>query len=182
MKYLSEDWQGVEKVDGETLWLKGIYEKVFSNFDPFEPRFTVSSTVRFVLYPTDSYHLTRMQYQALLASLSSRDEQRFVVSEIGWGPDSFDKGHHYVCYQLAFESYTSLRIGVENAIYGIDGSWGILVSDELHAILTGDASFGAEFRKNYPSIENDRSAFIEYWEKDELGTEWLAKLVSRLNS
>lgn len=164
MKTLRTNWSGVEKIDGETNWLKQTYEKVFLNYDPYEPIVnTRLMTARIVLFPTDSYHLTDSQFGALRASIESRKDQHFFISEIGWGNLSFQKGFHYSCFRPSFEDYIRLPIGVENAIYGADGTWGLLLSDELHAFLTCDEDFFEVFRRNYRQLENDKKEFYQYW-------------------
>lgn len=185
MKTLTENWQGIEKIDGDTSWLKRIYEKVFLNYDPYEPIVNVHSvSARVVLFPTDSYHLTDSQFRALKASIESREEKRFYTSEIGWAADSFQKGYHYLCFRPSFDNYTSLPIGVENALYGADGAWGLLISDELHALLACDENFLEVFRRNYPQLENDKEEFYSYWqslaERHGADVDWLDTFTQNL--
>lgn len=185
MNHLSEHWREIERIQGETNWLKQCYEKIFSNYDPFAPVFaTELLSVRVVLFPTDSYHLTESQFQAISAAIETREDRRFYISEIGWSADSFQKGHHYLCFRPSFGRYTRLGIGVENAIYGADGSWGILLSDELHAFLACDERFWKEFSKHYPDVKTDRAEFLDYWEhykKEDTYDVWLRRFLSLLN-
>lgn len=183
-KALTDGWNGIERVKGDTRWLKDIYQQVFFNYDPYNPLANDRLERYTVLFPIDSYHLTRTQYDALVKAIGSIEDKRFYISEIGWEEKSFEKGVHYFCHEPTFDLYTSLPIGVENAIYGVRGDWGLLISDELHGILVCSRAFFEAFRRYYPRQREDLSAFRRYWlDISGSGTkiDWLDPLCSRLS-
>ena len=163
------------------------FHKVFSSTNPFEPAGRVDIPVRAVLFPTDSYHLDHTQFEALT---SAAQTARFFISEME-SIDPFDphapwKRKHWECTNLTFEEYSSLVIGVDNALYSENGSWGILLSHELHALLVCDEPFWQVFKDQYPNLEQNFEEFIEYWRgiREDVGTEtqWLTPFVSHLTT
>lgn len=144
--------------------LKKIYNKVFDSYDPFAPAVSTMFSVKAVLFPTDSYHLTLEQFGALIHALSIQRENEFYISEIEYSLDPFIKGEHWFCSQLRFEEYTNLPIGVENAVYSTNGNWGIVLSHELHALLVCHKPFWDAFRKKYTNWKNDKIEFLNYWD------------------
>lgn len=184
-QHLTENWSGVERVPGDRSWLEKVLKKTFINYDPYRPVVSENLSVKAVIFPTDSYHLEEAQFNALLAAVETRGDQRFYISEIECKPNPFlDRCDHWVCQRPTFEDYTRLPIGVWNAIYSPDGSWGLLLSDELHALLACDQSFWNEFSEHYPYSERDRAEFLKYWEryqKEDTYTDWLQRFLNLLN-
>lgn len=147
--------------------LRQAFYSVFKSRDPFEPAWQVDLPIKIVLFPTDSYHLTFGQFQALIGALLSCGERKFFISEIEGESDPFDTGYHWVCEEPNFTEYTNLTVGIENSIYSLSCSWGILLSQELHALLVCDYSFWNAFQKQYPNWGQDREEFIKYWSDNE---------------
>lgn len=183
MQHLGEHCCGIERVPGDRLRLEEILKKVFIVYDPYKPEVSENLSVKTVLFPTDSYHLDESQFQALLAAIETTNEQRFYVSEIERKPDPFKRGDHWLCHRPNFQDYTHLPIGVWYAIYSSDGNWGLLLSDELHALLACDESFWSEFSKHYPYAERDKAEFLKYWahyQKEDTRSDWLQELLNLL--
>lgn len=161
------------------------FKTVFGSFDPFEPIVHEGFPIRKVLFPTESYHLDHKQFGALLAATASREEKKFYVSEIESMPSPFVKGSHWFCDDPSFSDYTHLPIGVENAIYSLDGTWGFLLSHELHAFLACDEDFWSNFEVVYPNWRNDEAEFIDYWREaksEGTKTDWLPNFLGLLNA
>lgn len=161
------------------------FHKLFSSTNPFEPAGRVDLPVRVVLFPTDSYHLDQAQFDALI---SAAQGTRFFISEME-SIDPFDpharwKRKHWECTNPTFDEYASLMIGVDNALYSENGSWGVIISHELHALLVCDEQFWRVFGDGYPNCEHDFDEFIEYWRRirEEAGTDtkWLPTFVAHL--
>ena len=183
IKTESESKTGIELVKDERYALAARFHSVFLNFDPYKPKFANQTGTRFLLFPTDSYHLTAAQFGAFSAAIEPRRKHQFFISEIGWGRDSFEKGRHYLCNGPTFDEYTSLKIGVENAIYSTDGAWGFLLSDELHAIVACDDAFLKLFEAQYP-LTKDLTKFLSYWNairQEGTDIDWLEPLCNKLS-
>lgn len=175
---------GIRLIEGSFSSLEQYYLKVFSDFDAFSPNVCDGLQKRIVIFPTDSYHLSETQFCALSRAINEVDDGSFFISELGWREDSFHKGRHYRCHRPSFDMYTALPIGVENAIYGKNGLWGVVISDELHAILACNNSFFEVFRQGYPAFDDDLRQFGEYWKEVEqrgISIDWFDSFCSRLS-
>jgi hypothetical protein len=164
------------------------FNQLFSSTSPFEPAGRIELPVRVVLFPTDSYHLDNGQFKALISAIQRKSERSFFISEVE-SEDPFDpnaqwKRQHWECTNPTFDEYASLIIGVDNALYSENGSWGVLISHELHALLVCDEQFWQVFKVRYSDSENDFAEFIEYWHRirEEAGTDtkWLPTFVAHL--
>lgn len=167
---------------------KAAFQKLFLSTDPFEPAGRTELSVRVVLFPTDNYHLEREQFEALILAARNNHESSFFVSEME-SSDPFDpnarwKRKHWECTDPIFEEYTSLPLGIDNALYSESGSWGVLLSHELHGLLVCNEQFWQVFKNNYSKHGNDFKEFIEYWDRlrTESGTDpkWLDTFVAHL--
>lgn len=168
----------------DTTRLHEAYHRVFRSRDPFTPAGQPEMPVRVILFPTDNYRLTAEQFRALTNTLLDCGEREFFVSEIEVEPDPFDAGDHWICEEPSFSEYTDLLIVIENALYSSSGSWGILLSHELHALLVCRQSFWDAFKKRYPNWKRDQDEFIESWQynEKELGSDvkWLKPFLAHL--
>jgi hypothetical protein len=181
---LSQDWNGIEPIDGDCGWLEESLKKVFPVYDPFRPEVADGLLVRTLLFPTDMYHLDEFQFRALRTAIEATQEQNFYISEIEWQPDTFQRGSHWLCSEPTFEQYIKLPIGVENALYSPDGRWGILLSHELHGFMACDRAFFDAFTQNYPQVKDDIEQFREYWrdrEQQGMTVDWLDQLYRTLS-
>lgn len=164
------------------------FQKLFSSTDPFDPAGRTEFSVRAVLFPTDSYHLDSEQFEALIRAARNGHESNFFISEME-SSDPFDlnarwKRKHWLCTDPTFEEYSSLMIGVDNALYSTSGSWGVLLSHELHGLLVCQEPFWRGFANNYPNWKDDLGEFVSYWDRirGEAGTEtkWLDPFITNL--
>ncbi len=145
----------------DTTLLREAYQRVFRLRDPFTPAGQPEMPVKVVLFPTDNYHLTAEQFRALTGALLDCGEREFFISEIEVEPDPFDTGDHWVCEEPSFSEYTNLLIVIENALYSSSGSWGILLSHELHALLARHPSFQDAPKKRYQNWKKDQNELLE---------------------
>lgn len=164
-----------------------LYANVFGSFDPFEPKPDPSLRIRVVLFPTDGYYLTEKQFGAIASSSSAAQANPlFYISEVEWEHNTFLRGKHYRCIQPSFAEYSNISVGVENAVYSSDGSWGVLISHELHGLMVCDESFWNSFKSYYPDWAEDEVAFTDYWslqrESELADTEWLKGFLGLLKT
>ncbi len=167
---------------------KMAFEELFSSTNPFEPAGRTDLPVRVVLFPTDSYHLQSDQFEALIRAARNCNELSLFVSELE-SANPFDltsrwKREHWEATNPTFEEYSSLPLGIENALYSENGTWGVLLSHELHGLLVCTEQFWQVFRDRYSKYHNDFQEFINYWERirDEAQTDtnWLDLFVTHL--
>jgi hypothetical protein len=168
-----------------------LLKKVFSSLNAFDSPFTVTCPSRVLIFPTRGYLLTDRQFNALATAAKSRGATSglCVITEALDLSDLPDKSP---THQIDFSSYMSYQklgnegcILQENAIISERGDWGVLISQEFHAVLGGSKEFVEVFKGSYPEIESDRQRFITamHNEATRIGSDisWLPKLVSHLS-
>lgn len=169
--------------------LKESFYRVFKSHNPSEPAGREELPIKAVLFMTDSYHLEQHQFYALANTLRARGESEFFITETEGAGDPFDptnpKRGSWICVNPTFAEYAGVPTGIENAVYSKSGSWGILLSHELHGLLVCGHQFWSTFQKWYPLWEHDVKEFVEFWRanEEEHGSEheWLRPLLSHLN-
>jgi hypothetical protein len=171
------------KDDTEKSNIQNSFFNVFKSYCPFEPVGQLYFPVRVVIFPTDSYHLTFEQFNAMVKAAARFNEKEFIISEVEI-PAPFKKGSHWLCTEPSFGDYTKLDTMIENAIYSINGKWGILLSHELHGLLVCDIPFWNIFCKEYPNCKQDMNEFLDYWksvETEGAKTDWIPLFLKHLS-
>ncbi len=153
---------------------------VFRSTDPFSDAAIESLPVRAVLYPTYGYHLDERQFKALLHAVEENGQDEFFISQVEIKEtDRFPDDWNWRCIRPSYTEYLDLPLVVENAIYSANGSWGILVSHEDHALLVCDHNFWYAFVNCYSDWEEDFIQFVEYW-KQIAAKEWYDEFIDAL--
>ncbi|MBJ6362338.1 hypothetical protein ACFOQM_13655 [Paenibacillus sp. GCM10012307] len=155
--------------------LESNFLKVFKNKDPFDDDvYADNIQAKLLLFPTEGYYLQKEQFKALIQSITHIGEEQFYISEIEGdcfstllSNDSYESGHWVGKNSSSYEEYTNLPIVLESAIYSTNGSWGILISHEGHAILGGSKEFVEKIQIVYSYDESCKQRFIEQWERNQ---------------
>lgn len=172
--------------------LKEIFSKIFSKNDPFDKMFVPSISSKIILYPTKGYHLSEKQFLALIRTMETFGEKSFYLSEIEG--NTFVKNDTGVIYpyehlelniETPYIEYEGKTIILENALYSSEGTWGIIISHEEHAVLGGHKDFMETFEKLYPEHMDDQKKFVEaikYWGKlSKADLSWLPAFIAYIN-
>jgi len=141
------------------------WEGVFRSNDPFAWPFQPEFAVGRIFYPTDGYHLTDRQFLAVSSALNRTGETGFFVSVVESEELSFleRKWGHWACDSPSYEEYMQLPLTLENAIYSIEGRWGVLISHEMHALVAGATDFMASLNERYQRWSDDLRLLREAW-------------------
>ncbi|NMH68003.1 hypothetical protein HF072_04340 [Bacillus sp. RO3] len=160
----------IQKADNMSR-LKEVFQSIFQKSDPFGNPFQESLTEKVLIFPTNGYDLHENQFQALMNTIEQVGQGTFCVSESEG--DSFNLSHdfhsdlapqHWAAGStMTYEDYQSIPLVVENALYSLQGQWGLQVSHEDHAVLAGDLLFIDTFKKAYPEWEEDQEKFLQFW-------------------
>lgn len=160
------------------------FHRVFEHKDPFSSEGVTSLPIRVVLFPTDGYHLTETQFNAMKSAAKAIDETYFYVCETE--VEYLEKANTWLCDSPTYAEYSSVFVGIENAVFSADSHWGLIISHELHALLVCNDVFWENFRRAYPTLNKDYLEFVEYWEENEaaLGSniDWLKPFLQQLTS
>ncbi len=166
--------------------LQKVFNLIFKSKDPFNEIFTENIYDNLLLRPTDGYQLTEEQFKALQKAIQETQNQDVFISITEYR-DMFssDSEHWKIDSNLDYDGYTNLGIFLENAIYSSDGTWGILISHENHAVIGGNPLFIDTFKKYYPSWQNDILVFENLWVENqkEYGSDisWIKEFKNHLN-
>lgn len=170
--------------------LKKAFSNIFTSANPFEAAATSELSARVVLYPTNLYYLDEEQFRALMAAITILDEAKFYISFTELKDAPFTAGGpkgeiaNWECEKLTYEEYLSIDLFMENAIYSASGTWGILLSHELHALFVSSDGFWNNFSKNYRNWKRDIQDFVKLWERWKVNRgvdiSWLPTLLNHL--
>lgn len=168
-----------------------IYRVFHNSLDPFDiDIFAPHIEHRILLCRTESFQLTRRQYDALLQTLREMPgEDRFFLYAT-YRPSFCDNqpNAEFCCdwecsSDFSYEEYCSLKDGLGYCLYSKNGNWGIIPSDEHSAALGGTTEFIEAYKNHYPAWRHGIDNFIEYWqicEKDfKTDISWTSKYLEQ---
>lgn len=160
------------------------YPSTLAFRQPFVERVATAS----VLYPLDGYYLTPDQFAALGAAAVKFGNGKCYVSTYEDTPDflsQLDVRGDARHYELDFaddgydEYCKTIPWPLEHALYSCTGSWGLIVSHEMHAILGGSRAWIDEFRARYRRWKRDVAELKYFWRGNPNG-HWVDQLCKRI--
>ncbi len=161
----------------EPQFLGETYGRIFISDDPFGWPFAERIKSGMLFYPTAGYHLSKSQYNAVVAAAKANGDEGFIVSVVEGEGEIIGRGESWWCKYPNYEDYLGLPLVLENAIYSKRGSWGIMISHEDHAIIGGSAGFVEMLRAGYPEWREDVQKLTEVWKDNPCGA-WTATVAS----
>jgi hypothetical protein len=168
--------------------------RVFKNLDAYEVAFTPEIECRFVLFPVDHYRLTKDQFVALgrAAVEAVHDNSAYLFDVEQWTKFGWDRKRREY-WLLSLDDYEAYEnppddaniVIIQNAIVSTSGRWGMVISDENHAIVGGSKEFVSRFLDALQVNKNEmRNLWLRHWHRNqkELGyeTSWLSRQVDEL--
>lgn len=158
------------------------WERVFVSRDPFGRPFQKRLARGRLFYPTEFYHLTPRQFDALTSTMNALGEGGFYLSVVESDEAPlFDRrwGHWWFDTELSYDDYAAIPLTLENALYSEQGNWGVLISHEMHALVGGSDPFVSTLDTHYPAWERDLSALREAWAGNPNGA-WIESVVAHV--
>lgn len=165
-----------EKIDAVKAWAQ-----VFRSTDPFGWPFSDAVESGRVIYPTDGCHRSAEQFSALASAAGEVDEACCYVAVLE-GRDRLVGAEAEKIFLIdlsSYESYSSLHLTLENAIYSVNGRWGVLVSHEMHGVLGSDTSFVSRFNRLDGAAGEQWDEFAAEW-SSEKHRDWLGDIASHI--
>lgn len=161
--------------------LREYINKTFKTVDPFGQSgkiYQESLTDKLILCPIYGYQLDESQYDALIKTCRRMGIDKICFSEVE-GYDSINLteselvgkylNHYYEIDLVAqaqnsfYNEYLKMELILENAIYTENGSFGVLISHEEHAVLGATKEFVDMFKLLYPQWSECRRNFEDMW-------------------
>lgn len=169
---------------------KAAFQSVFRCPDPFNEPFQPRLTERLILYPI-SYEFEEHEYAAVAAAAGSLGESTafITLTEISEGQEVLFEDLEHWQIDLGYYPYEALLKQewspiMENAIYSTQGSWGLVISHEQHAVVGGPPRFIEALKANLPGGESQVHEFLDTWKdnRDRLGyqIDWLQRLLAHV--
>lgn len=167
---------------------KANFDKVFTGDDAYGEPFHKEIKERQLLFPY-RYQLKWEEYgpwvDPIIKTLRDFGEKGFFVSAIN-RPKVADQKSPYHFYVPIDEIllYGRKIYDQENAVYSENGLWGIICSDEDHALIGGPRRLIDNLLSFVPNINDRLDDFINYWkyyeEKNQVDISWLPKVLGHI--
>lgn len=170
------------------------FNKVFKNTDAFGKMFQENINSKILLYPTEGFYLTRKQFNALINTSKILGEESFYLAivEGGFEENSMNESMIYnfspreISLDTSYENYLENRIVLENALFSKNGTWGVIISHEDHAVLGGSNEFIETFKTFYPNYDENLTKFIQKYEsnnkKYDTDLSWISDFLQYVSS
>ncbi len=163
--------------------VKPVFDLVFANEDPYDTPFQRRIQSRLLLY-WFGHSLDEKQpwFRSLIEGVRELGEDGFYFSYLG--RPSTPSRHSYIPLVEA-ASYGDEIYPLENAIYSARGVWGIICSDEDHAILGGPEHLVSKIHASFSGWDVRLNMFLEYWkglhdQSPRVRIDWLPTLLAYL--
>jgi hypothetical protein len=140
-----------------------VLRRVFVNDDPYDQPFATGMHVRKILYEF-WYELELPLLEAVMTAASDQGDRGFYVSVLERpAAKAQNRPYHWYVPFSDIAAYHLLVGPLQNAIYSPNGRWGIMASDEHHALPGGTVAFVKMIQKFIPNLENQVYEFLETW-------------------
>ena len=156
--------------------------RIFASDDPYEEPFLAEVGSRALLFPMSFAHEGR-ELEALRAAAGSFGEttcylQLYVFAEDEWPYWEIDLSEA--------EPYDGIPFIQENSLFSQEGHWGLLVSDENHALAAGAETFVETLVSGLdpPDLDGQALRFVGHYAELQASTgrryDWLPVLLAHL--
>lgn len=158
--------------------------KVFAGIDPYDEPFRPNVTPRLLLYPF-RWYLSDPWLTPLVETMEILGEEGFFVSALSRPlEDENSQPYHWYIPLSEAGGYGSVVYSQENAIYSKNGTWGIICSDEDHAIIGGPELLIVNMQKAVTDMDFRIQHFIETWKSyyqtNDIAIQWLFPMLSHI--
>ena len=126
------------------------FTRIFASANPFRPPFLPVVEKRALLYPLEGCELYAEQFEALVAAARQVGETEMFISSVELLKDPHDasqwdesRTHYRIDLNPeAYEEVMNSPLGLmRHAIYSVRSRWGLMVSEEMHALIGGPSAF-----------------------------------------
>lgn len=134
-----------------------------------------------LFFPTYGMTLTAVQFECLAEAAKEIGDESFFISLVEAEGFDFleDNSRHWKCVTPIFDDYDQLNLNLENTIYSTQGKWGVLISHESHALVSGTEEFLHALDGAYQNWEVDWNALNLHW-KGNVNSGWIVNLRKNL--
>lgn len=160
--------------------------KIFKSNNPENQPFQSTIKEKCIISPVD-YELCPDLFNSIADSALTINERKGCIT-ITEGLSNFNyrEAHHWIVdmeeypYEILLKDEQWLAVA-ENAIYSLNGSWGIIISNDQFAIIGGSIEFMNNFRVKYRNLQNSIKEFFRYWKLEQktfnVDVSWIPSLI-----
>lgn len=142
------------------------FRAVFANADPFDQPLNVQVEGRALLFPV-RYELSAQMMGALASAAVDLGDDGFFLSVLERPAEAQqDRPYHWFIPFDTLDHYWSLTYPfvLQSALFSPTGRWGLLISNEGHAVVGGPSRFVAELvGAMADSLDAQADAFLREW-------------------
>ena len=156
--------------------------RIFASDDPYEEPFLAEVGSRGLLFPLAYAHAGR-ELDAIRAAAASLGETTCYLQLYLFGEDEWP---YWELDLTEVDPYEGIPFIRENSLFSRAGAWGVLVSDENHALVAGDETFVQTLVSGLdpPDLDAHALRFLAHFEDLRAtfgqGYEWLPVLLTHL--
>jgi hypothetical protein len=163
---------------------KKYFWTVFAGIDPYDEPFQPYVFPRLLLFPY-RWQLDIPWINPLKKTMRFLGEEGFFVSALHRPPaDEQPQPYHWYVPITEMDRYGSLVVSQVNAVYSINGTWGVICSDEDHAIIGGPELLIANIQEAVTDFDVRIKQFIDMWkyyhQKNGVSIQWLFSMLSHI--
>lgn len=156
--------------------------RIFASDDPYEEPFLAEVGSRGLLFPMGYAHEGH-ELEALRAAAGSVGETTCYLQLYLFGED---ESPYWELDLSESDPYDGIPFIRENSLFSQEGGWGLLVSDENHALVAGDETFVQTLVSalDPPDLDAHALRFLAQWvelrARAGRGYDWLPVLLAHL--
>jgi hypothetical protein len=157
---------------------------VFGTDDPYDKPFKTEITHRLLLYGF-RWELHSPWIEPIDSAIRTMGEGGFYVSALKRPmAEEQTRSYHWYVPLGEIDQYGSVIYSQQNAIYSCHGRWGIICSDEDHALVGGPEVLIEMIRNSVPDIDERVRKFLEMWryyhDNNKVSIDWLPGLLEHI--
>lgn len=167
------------------LEAESAYKTVFAGNNPYDEPFQPNIKHRMLIYPFRlalNYQFNDPWLDPVVNAIKMMGEDGFYLTAFG-KPKPEDQKEPYDWYIPIKDAgnYKDLLYDRENAIYSVNGRWGIICSDEDHALVGGPRELIDSIIQMVPDMDFRVNEFLEVWKyyykRNHANIKWLPKML-----
>jgi hypothetical protein len=160
------------------------FKTIFIGDNPYGEPFQARITHRLLLFPF-RWRLHDPWLAPIVKTMEIMNEDGFFVSALARPlPEEQIQPYHWYVPVAEAGEYGSVIFSQENAIYSVNGVWGIICSDEDHAIVGGPPLLIANIQESVTGMDSRIYEFMEMWndsyQRDHVNIQWLWPMLSHI--
>lgn len=160
------------------------FNSIFATVDPYGEPFRKNIQHRLFLYGF-RWELHDPWISPLVETMNEVGEKGFYVTALERpAPEDQIQPYHWYIPLSEVSSYGSVVFSQQNAIYSTSGKWGIICSDEDHALVGGDKQLIDNILASVPDLDDRLNQFFDAWKyynkKNKVDIQWIVPMLSHV--